>query len=179
MNSVFALAAGQDIYKLSFKNIEGKNQEMKDYRGKTLLIVNTASQCGYTKQYSGLEKLYQAHKNKGLVVIGFPSNSFKQELDNDAEVAKFCKMRFGVKFPLASITPVKGPNRHPIYSYLINNTQQDSGQDVSWNFEKFVVGPDGKVKGRFSSRIEPDDKKLLAAITSKTTPKPPIKSKMN
>ena len=156
----------QEFHSLSFKSLKGKTVQMSEFKGKNVLIVNTASKCGYTGQYDGLQKLHEEiGKNKAdAAIIGFPSASFKQELSSDGKVADFCKINYGVKFPLSKITPVKGKNRHPVYSYLVENSKKKPNQEVSWNFEKFVVDGKGEVVGRFSSNVPPSDPKIRSLL---------------
>ena len=145
------------IYDLSFKSIGGSLQSMAQYKGKTLVLVNTASRCGYTGQLDDLQKLYEQYSKKGLEIIGFPSSSFKQELSSNEKVAKFCKLNYGVKFPMSSIVKVKGKGQHPIFQYLVAQDPEKGGQ-VRWNFEKSVVSPEGKVIKRFRSSESPSSK---------------------
>jgi glutathione peroxidase len=144
------------MHDLKAKTITGKDVSLADYKGKVALVVNTASECGYTPQYDGLQKLYDAYKDKGFTVLGFPSNDFgAQEPGTEQEIAKFCDLRFKVKFPLFSKVKVKGADKNPVYDYLVSNAPTGKGEDVKWNFEKFLVGKDGKVLARFPSKAEP------------------------
>jgi glutathione peroxidase len=152
--------AKETLYDLSYKGLDGKTHALSQYKGKVLLIVNTASHCGYTDQYKALQSLYDQYKQKGLVILGFPSSSFGQEYDKEAEVAKFCQLNFGVKFPMSSIVEVKGKNQHPIFRAL---TEADA-KEVRWNFEKFLVDKTGKVQARFPSDVKPDSRDLTAAL---------------
>lgn len=151
------------LYKLSIKNLEGETVDFSGYKGKTLLIVNTASKCGYTGQLGGLEKLHQKYTHKGLVILGFPSNDFKQEDLSGGELKKFCQRNYGVTFPVFRKSHVNGPKRNPVYSYLVQKSLPP-GKDIQWNFEKFVVDGNGNVIGRFSSKIKPGDEPLIEAI---------------
>jgi glutathione peroxidase len=153
------------FYDLSYESIKGKKVSLSDYKGKVMLIVNTASMCGYTSQYEGLESLYKEYKSKGLVVVGFPSDSFNQEYADDKKIADFCKMRYGVSFPLASKSSVKGSNTNDVFKYLIANCENDKGQDISWNFNKFLVDKNGKVVKRYSSSVQPESMELKQEIT--------------
>ena len=130
------------------------------YRGKVLLVVNTASRCGYTGQLEGLEALYQEFKQQGLVVLGFSSNDFRQELKDEAEVASYCKMNFGVSFPMFSTSSVKGDNANSVYKELISQT----GKEPGWNFFKYLVDRDGNVVEYYPSRTKPSSEKLRSAI---------------
>jgi glutathione peroxidase len=147
--------ASDKFYALKYTNIQGQPQTLDAYKGKVLLIVNTASECGYTSQYEGLEKLYKKYEAKGLAVIGFPSPSFDQELGSDKEVANFCKLRYGVTFPLAKRVSVKGKDIDPVFDYLTQNAPEKG--DVKWNFEKFLINRKGEVVGRFPSAVTPEE----------------------
>jgi glutathione peroxidase len=147
------------------KKIDGTEVDLADYKGKVVVIVNVASQCGATPQYAGLQKLYDAYKDKGLVVLGFPANEFgAQEPGTDAEIATFCSSKYGVTFDMFSKIVVKGAGKAPLYQALIESA--DPKGEVGWNFEKFLIGRDGKVVGRYKSGVAPDDATLKAAIES-------------
>lgn len=151
------------FYDLQATDINGENVSMDRFRGKVLLVVNTASKCGFTSQYEGLEQLYQQYKDKGLVVLGFPSNDFhNQEPGTNEEIQRFCKLNYGVTFPLFQRNPVIGENKQPVYRFLTE--EGDFTGDVGWNFVKFVVGKDGKVHDRFSSITKPTSTKVIQAI---------------
>lgn len=143
-----------------FKTLQGQSVNLCDYRGKPILVVNTASKCGFTPQFEKLEGLYSRYKDKGLLVIGFPSNDFKQELASNAEIGSFCKLTYGVKFPMVSKGAVKGENANPFYKQLI----QASGMEPQWNFHKYVIAADGKTVHSFKSAVEPDDTAILKLI---------------
>ena len=152
------------IYDFKVKDIHGKSVGLDRYKGKVLLIVNTASQCGFTPQYKGLEALHKKLQAKGLEVLGFPCNQFGgQEPGSDAEIREFCSTRYDVTFPLAAKVEVNGPGRHPLYAWLTSAANGHAG-DLQWNFEKFLIGRDGQVLGRYPSGTRPDDKGLLADI---------------
>ena len=145
------------------KKIDGTEVDLAGYKGKVVLIVNVASRCGYTGQYAGLQKLYDAYKDKGLVVLGFPANEFgSQEPGTDAEIATFCSSKYGVTFDMFSKIVVKGADKSPLYKTLTESA--DPKGEVGWNFEKFLIGRDGKVVGRYKSGVAPDDATLKAAI---------------
>jgi glutathione peroxidase len=171
------------LYDIPLNRIDGSAGNLAPFRGKVLLVVNVASKCGLTPQYEGLEKLYQDKRAKGLEVLGFPANNFGgQEPGSDAEISEFCAMKFDVHFPMFSKISVVGADQHPLYARMIEAQPQALGtgpfrdklktygitpaseRDVLWNFEKFLVGRDGAVKGRFSPDIAADDPRLLAAI---------------
>ena len=147
------------------QTLAGETVSLDSYRGKTLLIVNTASQCGYTPQYDGLEKLYQRYKDKGLLVLGFPSNDFGgQEPGSAEEIATFCKKNFGVTFPLFAKVHAAGPDIAPLYQTLTHSTPAGISGDVKWNFTKFLVDPAGDVVGRFEPSTDPLAPSLTGAI---------------
>ena len=154
------------IYEIEVDRIDGKTIPLEQYRGKTLLIVNTASRCGFTGQYDGLQNLYDSYGDQGLVVLGFPSNDFmKQEPGNNDEIAAFCKLNYGVTFPMFAKVSVKGDEQHPLYGFLTSKeTNPEFGGKISWNFNKFLISKDGQIINRFGSRTKPNDKKLVAAI---------------
>jgi len=152
--------AANSVHEFSMKSIDGKQASLADYKGKVVLFVNVASQCGYTPQYSGLQSLYEKYKSKGLVVVGVPANDFgSQEPGSDAEIKTFCSRNYNVTFPMLSKVVVKGSGKVPLYEYL---TQ--TGGEVKWNFTKFLVGKDGKVRARFESGTGPDSKELAGAV---------------
>lgn len=145
------------------KGIDGKPVDLASYKGKVVLVVNVASRCGYTKQYAGLQKLYDAHKDKGLVILGFPANDFgAQEPGSDEQIAEFCSTKYGVTFPMFSKITVKGGDKAPLYKALTESA--DPKGEVAWNFEKFLIAKDGTVVGRFKSGVAPDSAELAKAI---------------
>jgi len=146
------------LYDLTARDIDGRERSLSEFRGKVLLIVNTASQCGFTWQYKGLEALHRAYGARGVEVLGFPSNQFKNQEPGDAEEIKnFCSLTYDVTFPMFAKIDVKGEAQHPLYAYL---TAQKSnflgGKDVEWNFTKFLIDRNGKVRGRFSPLTKPE-----------------------
>lgn len=149
------------VYDFSYTSLEGTKVDMVDYRDKALLIVNTASECGFTPQYEGLQKLYDGYKERGLVVIGFPCNQFgSQEPGGSEEIGSFCQKRFGVSFPLAEKIEVNGDNAHPLYRFLKSEAPGVLGsQLIKWNFTKFLVAKDGKSISRYASTTTPEDLK--------------------
>lgn len=148
------------IYTTPVKTIDGKEGNLAGYKGKVLLIVNTASECGFTPQYKGLEALYQKYKDKGFVVLGFPSNDFGgQEPGSEAEIKKFCELKYKTSFPMFSKVGVK-TNPHPLYALL----QKEAGAEVQWNFGKFLVGKNGKVEKYFPSKVTPESPELAQAV---------------
>lgn len=153
-----------EFYQYKLPGIDGKPIDLSSFQGRVVMVVNTASQCGYTDQYAGLQKLHDEFAAKGLTIIGVPSRSFKQEYKDEAKVAKFCKMRYGVSFPLTKILAVKGGNAHPLFHHLIAQAPQRQGEAVKWNFEKFLVSRQGQVKARFPSKIEPTSDQVRDAL---------------
>ncbi len=147
------------VYEFSARTIRGEDASLEVYRGKVLLIVNTASQCGYTPQYKGLEALYKKYKDQGLEVLGFPCNQFgAQEPGGEAEIAKFCELNFGVSFPMFAKIDVNGSGAHPLFKHLEAEAPGILGsKSIKWNFTKFLVDRTGQVKKRFGPRDEPAD----------------------
>jgi glutathione peroxidase len=149
------------------KRLIGPEESLCLYAGKAVLVVNTASQCGFTPQYEGLEALWREYGDDGLVVLGFPSDQFGgQEFGDDAEIAKFCKLNFGVSFPMFTKSSVKGDDAIPLYRGLIAAT----GEAPQWNFHKYLIAPDGKTVQAFGSRVKPDSKELRGAIEAALAP---------
>ena len=163
---VASARAADSIYDIPLKDIDGKATSLKPYQGKALLIVNVASRCGFTPQYTALEALYQKYKDRGLVVLGFPCNQFGgQEPGTDAEIKQFCTSKYNVTFPMFDKIEVNGPNRHPLYVQLAGKDSPFPG-NIGWNFTKFLVGPDGKILKRFNSPVKPDSPEVIQAIKS-------------
>lgn len=156
----------QSVYDFTMKDLDGKEVSLAQYEGKVLLLVNTASKCGFTPQYEGLEKLYKTYRDKGLVILGFPANNFLwQEPGTDGEIKQFCSIKFGVTFPMFSKISVKGKGQHPLYAFLTDEKANPGfGGAITWNFNKFLVGRDGKVMGRYGSKVEPESKELVDAV---------------
>jgi glutathione peroxidase len=149
------------LYDIPVDRIDGSQASLSDYAGRVLLVVNVASKCGLTPQYDGLEALYRTYKDKGLTVLGFPANDFKgQEPGTNEEIQDFCRLTYGVDFPMFAKISVTGDDRHPLYDALAGD------QDISWNFEKFLIGRDGAVAARFAPKTEPNDPAVVAAIES-------------
>ena len=148
-----------DIYQFTAKNIKGEDVPLKDYQGKLLLIVNTASKCGFTPQFTGLEELYNEYADKGLEILGFPCNQFlKQDPGTDSEISEFCSLNYGVTFPMFSKIEVNGDNTHPLYKYLKSEAKGLMGSEkIKWNFTKFLVNQEGKVLKRYAPNTEPKD----------------------
>ena len=147
-----------DFYNLEAKKISGETVSMSDYKGKTIIIVNTASKCGFTPQFEGLEKLYEKYKDQGLVILGFPCNQFgKQEPGVGEEIQEFCQINYGVTFPIFDKINVNGSNTHPIFKYLKSNLGGFLGSSIKWNFTKFVIDKNGKPIKRFGPTTKPED----------------------
>ena len=153
------------LYDAPVKTLKGESASLKDYEGKTVLVVNVASKCGLTPQYTGLEQLQQTYGGRGFSVIGFPCNQFGgQEPGSAEEIATFCSTNYGVSFPMTEKIEVNGPDRHPIYEELTKVADAEGADgDIRWNFEKFLVAPDGSVT-RFSPMVTPEDPALVSAI---------------
>ncbi len=156
-----ALMAASSVHEFSLTTIDGKPAPLSAYKGKAVLLVNVASKCGYTKQYTGLQALYEKYKDKGLVIVGVPANNFGgQEPGTNEEIAIFCSRNYNVSFPMMSKVSVKGDDMIPLYGYLTQNT----GGDVKWNFTKFLVDKDGKIVNRFESKVTPESPEMAAAV---------------
>lgn len=154
------------FYSFIMNDIDGNAVELSKYEGKVLLVVNVASKCGFTKQYAGLEELYQKYKDKGFFVLGFPANNFReQEPGSDLEIKNFCSTQFNVTFPMFSKISVKGEDTHPLYQYLTSPDENgEFGGPITWNFNKFLIGKNGKAIGRFASKVEPLDQTIIDAL---------------
>jgi glutathione peroxidase len=150
----------------SIKNLDGTDADLSALQGKTVLAVNVASKCGLTPQYAGLEKLQATYADKGFTVVGFPCNQFMgQEPGTAEEIQTFCSTTYGVTFPIMEKIDVNGDDQHPIYAELTRTADADGHDgDIRWNFEKFLIGPDGAVKARFAPQVEPEDAQVTAAI---------------
>lgn len=158
------LLAAESLYDIPLKDIDGKAATLKPYAGKVLLVVNVASKCGFTPQYAGLEATYKKYADQGLVVCGFPCNQFGgQEPGTDAEIKQFCTGTYDVTFPMFDKLEVNGANRHPLYVALAGADSPYPG-NIHWNFSKFLIGRDGKIVGRFDSKVKPDSEELTKAI---------------
>jgi len=146
-----------NIYQFVAELLDGKTKSMADYRGKVLLIVNTASKCGFTPQFAGLEKVYQKYKDQGLEVLGFPCNQFGgQDPGTNDQIGAFCQKNYGVSFPMFAKVDVKGPEAHAVFRYLTNNSKGILGNGIKWNFTKFLVGKNGEVLNRYAPTSKPE-----------------------
>lgn len=147
-----------NIYAFKAVNMQGKEIGLDQYKGKVVLIVNTASRCGFTNQFEGLETLYKKYQDDGLVILGFPTNQFgKQDPGTNEEILEFCRANYGVTFPMFEKIEVNGENTHILYQYLKSNVPNTEIEDIKWNFNKFLVGKDGKPIKRYDSRVKPED----------------------
>ena len=167
--SIFCLFFGQsalacsDLLDSEMRILDSaESQNLCEYEGKTLLVVNVASRCGYTYQYAGLQKLYESYKDEDFLVIGIPSRDFLQEYSDESDVAEFCSTEYGVDFPMFSTVKVRGKKAHPFYKKLTAET----GVTPSWNFNKYLISKDGKVISTYGSKVKPDSQELIAAIES-------------
>jgi len=161
-----AAFAASSVHEFTMDAINGTPTPLASFKGKVLLVVNVASQCGYTYQYEGLQALYLKYKDQGLVVAGFPANNFgAQEPGSNAEIGAFCKSKFGVTFPMFSKISVKGSDKAPLYQFLTDkNANPKTGGEIPWNFTKYLVDRDGRVLARFDAPVEPESKELTSAI---------------
>jgi len=156
----------EDIYQFKMTDLYGKNFDFSSLKGKKVMVVNTASKCGYTPQYKDLEKLYESYKDKGFVIVGFPANNFgKQEPGTDTEIAEFCEQNYGVSFPMMTKTSVKGADMNPVYKFLtqkVKNGFEDS--EVAWNFQKYLIDENGHVVNMYRSKVLPTDEAIVKWI---------------
>ncbi len=163
---MFVSADSPNVLDFKMKSLEGKEVDLSQYKGKVVLVVNVASQCGLTPQYEGLQALHEKYSGHGLAILGFPCNQFgQQEPGTAAEIRQFCTQNYGVTFDLFEKIEVNGPNAAPLYKLLTSiETQPKGSGPISWNFEKFLIGRDGRVRARFAPRVAPDDPQLIQAI---------------
>ena len=152
------------IYDLSIESITGETINFRDYKNKVILIVNTASYCGFTKQYSELQELWDLYKSKGLIVFGVPSNSFNQEKKNNNDVKEFCEVNFNINFPITTITEVKGENAHELFKWAKENHGKSA--IPKWNFHKILINKNGKIEETYTSFTNPTSKKIITKIES-------------
>ncbi len=147
-----------NLYDFSVKNNRGDDVSLNDYAGKVLLIVNTASKCGYTPQFEGLQKLYDKYKDQGFMILGFPCNQFAhQDPGTDAEILSFCQINYGVTFPMFKKIKVNGKDADQLYDYLKENVPREKAKKIRWNFTKFLVDKDGSIVGRYDTRVKPEE----------------------
>lgn len=160
-----AKVSAANLYAEIATDMEGNPTPLAKFAGKVALVVNTASRCGLTSQYEGLQKLQSRYEAKGFVVLGFPSNDFfGQEPGTNQEIKIFCEKNYQVSFPLFGKDHVKGEKKQPVYRYLTEGPQADFRGEISWNFEKFIIGRDGRIVARFSPRVKPEDPELIAKL---------------
>lgn len=160
-----SLSAGSGLYSYTLNSIDGKPAPLAEYKGKVILLVNVASQCGYTPQYSALEAIYEKYKDRGLVILGFPANNFgAQEPGTNEEIKTFCSRKYNVTFPMYSKISVKGSDQAPLYSYLTKETGAGIAGEIQWNFTKFLVDRSGNVVQRFEPAVTPDSSQVTSAI---------------
>ena len=160
-----SLFAASGIYSFTLNSIDGKPAPLADYKGKVVLLVNVASQCGYTPQYTALESIYEKYKDQGFVILGFPANNFgAQEPGTNEEIKTFCTRKYSVTFPMYSKISVKGADQAPLYTYLTKDTGAGISGEIKWNFTKFLVDRNGNVIQRFEPAVTPDSKDVTGAI---------------
>ncbi len=161
-----SLSAGPGgLYSFTLNSIDGKPAPLSEYKGKVVMIVNVASKCGYTPQYTALESIYEKYKAQGFVILGFPANNFgAQEPGTNEEIKTFCSRKYNVTFPMYSKISVKGDDQAPLYSYLTKDAGKSVAGDIKWNFTKFLVDSNGNVVQRFESAVTPDSKEVTEAI---------------
>lgn len=161
------MITNKSIYDFPIKDIDGNEMTLETYKGNVLLIVNVASKCGYTPQYEGLQNIYEEFKDDGLVVIGFPANNFRgQEPGSNEDIKNFCRLEYGVEFPMAAKISVKGDDIAPLFAFLTSLENQDFDGDIKWNFEKFLTDREGNLIRRFRSSVKPESELLKSAIKS-------------
>ena len=163
--SASAMAASS-VYDFTLKSIDGKSTPLSDFKGKVVLLVNVASKCGYTPQYTALEALYEKYKDRDFVIVGVPANNFGgQEPGTNEEIKTFCKSKYSVTFPMMGKVSVKGADQTPLYQFLTaSETDSKFAGDIKWNFTKFLISKDGKIVNRFESKVTPDDPQVTAAV---------------
>ena len=161
------MITNESIYDFPLTDIDGNEMTLEAYKGNVLLIVNVASKCGYTPQYEGLQSIYEEFKDDGLVVIGFPANNFRgQEPGTNEDIKQFCRLEYGVEFPMAAKVSVRGDDQAPLFTYLTSLENQDFDGDIKWNFEKFLIDREGNLIRRFRSSVKPESETLTSAIKS-------------
>src|ERR1700723_1645213 len=160
------MAADKSVYDFTLNSIDGQPAPLSAYKGKVVMLVNVASRCGFTLQYTALEAIYEKYKDRGFVIVGIPANNFgSQEPGTNAEIKTFCSSKYNVTFPMMSKVSVKGDDTTPLYQYLTDKSANPStGGDIQWNFTKFLVGRDGQIVARFEPKVTPDSPEVTAAI---------------
>jgi len=160
-----SLFAAGSIYDFTLNSIDGKPMPLADFKGKVILVVNVASRCGFTPQYSALESIYEKYKDQGFVILGFPANNFgSQEPGTNAEIKKFCSAKYNVTFPMYAKVSVKGDDQTPLYKYLTESANPNVAGEIKWNFTKFLVDRNGRVVQRFEPETTPDSPQVTSAI---------------
>lgn len=161
-----AMAADKSVYDFTLNSIDGQPAPLAAYKGKVVMLVNVASRCGFTPQYSALESVFEKYKDRGFVIVGIPANNFGgQEPGSNQEIKTFCTTKYHVSFPMMSKVSVKGDDKTPLYQYLTDKSANpQTGGDIQWNFTKFLIGPDGRVITRFEPDVTPDSSQVTAAI---------------
>ncbi len=160
------MAADKSVYDFTLNSIDGQPAPLAAYKGKVVMLVNVASRCGYTPQYTALEAVYEKFKDRGFVIVGIPANNFgSQEPGTNQEIKTFCTTKYNVTFPMMSKVSVKGDDKTPLYQFLTDKAAHpQTGGEIQWNFTKFLIGPDGHVIMRFESAVTPDSPEVVAAI---------------
>lgn len=160
-----SISADTSIYDFELNSLSGDEVSLSEFKGNVLLIVNTASECGYTPQYKELQELYETYNDEGFYVLGFPANNFGgQEPGSDEEIAQFCELNYGVTFPMFSKISVKGDDQHPMYNYLTQAENPDFTGEIGWNFEKFLIDRNGNIVRRFKSNVTPTGDELTESL---------------
>jgi glutathione peroxidase len=162
------IGAGKSVFDYTLNTIDGQPAPLSAYKGKVVMLVNVASRCGFTPQYTALEAIYEKYKDRGFVIVGIPANNFgAQEPGTDQEIKTFCQSKYNVTFPMMSKVSVKGDDKTPLYQYLTDKAANPkTGGDIQWNFTKFLVGPEGQIITRFEPKVTPDSPEVTAAIES-------------
>jgi len=160
------MAADKSVYDFTLNSIDGQPAPLGAYKGKVVLLVNVASRCGFTPQYTALEAVYEKYKDRGFVIVGIPANNFgSQEPGTNQEIKTFCQTKYSVTFPMMSKVSVKGDDQTPLYQFLTDKAANpQTGGEIQWNFTKFLIGPDGRVAARFEPAVTPDSPEVTAAI---------------
>jgi len=160
------MAADKTVYDFTLNSIDGQTTPLSKFKGKVVLLVNVASRCGFTPQYSALESIYEKYKDRGFVIVGIPANNFgAQEPGSNQEIKTFCSAKYNVTFPMMAKVSVKGSDITPLYQFLTDkNSNPQTGGEIGWNFTKFLIGPDGRVLARFDSKVVPDSPEVTSAI---------------
>jgi glutathione peroxidase len=166
IGAVAVMAEGKTVYDFTLNSIDGQPSPLAAYKGKVVLLVNVASRCGYTPQYTALESIYEKYKDRGFVIVGIPANNFGgQEPGTNAEIKTFCSSKYNVTFPMMAKVSVKGEDTTPLYQFLTDKAAHpQTGGEIKWNFTKFLVGPDGRVLARFEPEVTPDAPQVTSAI---------------